>query len=69
MKVIVGYFGYMEKEIEIDDRFKPATTQNCDDDKLWESFYEEICQELGKITDYDEIRSIENSDNGYYIDF
>lgn len=68
MKVIVGYTGYIEKEIEIDDKFAPAATQDCDNDELWDNFYEEVCRKLSEITDYDEIDSIENPDNGYYIE-
>ena len=68
MKIIVGYTGYIEKEIEIDDKFSPATTQGCDNDELWDNFYEEVCRKTGEIADYDEICSIENPDNGYYIE-
>lgn len=68
MKIIVGYTSYTEKEIEIDDKFVPATTQNCDDDELLGNFYEEVCRKLSEITGYDEICSIENPDNGYYIE-
>lgn len=68
MKVIVGYTGYNEKEIEIDDKFAPATTQDCDNDELWDNFYEEVCRKTGEIADYDEICSIENPNNGYYIE-
>ena len=68
MKVIVGYTSYIEKEIEIDDKFAPATTQDCDNDGLWGNFYEEVRRKLGKLTDYDEICSIKNPDNGYYIE-
>lgn len=68
MKVIVGYISYTKKEIEIDDKFAPATTKDCDNDKLWDNFYEEVCRKTGEIADYDEIFSIENPDNGYYIE-
>lgn len=68
MKVIVGYTAYKEEEIYLDDKFTPATTQNCDDDVLWGNFYEEVRRKLGKLTDYDEICSIKNPDNGYYIE-
>lgn len=68
MKVIVGYTSYTEKEIEIDDKFVPATTQNCDDYELWGKFCEEVYRKLSEITDCDEICSIENPDNGYYIE-
>lgn len=68
MKVIVGYIGYKEEEIYLDDKFTPATTQDCGADELWENFYEEVCRKLDKLTDYDEICSIKNPDNGYYIE-
>ena len=68
MKIIVGYTGYVEKEIEIDDKFAPATAQDCDNDEVWGNFYEEVRQKIGEIADYDEICSIENPDNGYYIE-
>ena len=67
MKIIVGYTGYNEKEIEIDDKFAPAATQDCDDVELWDNFYEEVLRKIGEIVDYDEICSIENPDNGYYV--
>ena len=68
MKIIVGYTDYHEKEIEIDDKFAPATTQDCDGDELWDNFYEEVFRKIGEIVDYYEICSIENPDNGYYIE-
>ena len=56
MKVIVGYTGYIEKEIEIDDAFAPCADPHFKDMRILDDFTEEVLDKFrGQVEDYDEI--------------
>lgn len=63
MKVIVGYTGYIEKEIEIDDAFAPCADPSLDNMQLLDAFTDEVLDEFrSRVDDYDEICCIENEE-------
>ena len=63
MKVIVGYTGYVEKEIEIDDAFAPCADPYFNDMRILDDFTEEVLDKFRRQVedyDYDEICYIMN---------
>lgn len=70
MKVIVGYTGYIEKEIEIDDAFAPCADPSLDNTRLLDAFTDEVLDEFRRqVDDYDEICCIKNEEGEYLLEF
>ena len=70
MKVIVGYTGYIEKEIEIDDAFAPCADPSLDNTRLLDAFTDEVFDEFHRqVNDYDEICCIKNENLEYLAEF
>ena len=70
MKVIVGYTGYIEKEIEIDDAFTPCADPSLDNMRLLNAFADEVFNGLRRqVDDYDEIWCIKNEEGEYLLEF
>lgn len=70
MKVIVGYTGYIEKEIEIDDAFAPCADPSLDNMRLLDAFTDEVFDKFrSQVDDYDEICCILNEEGEYLLEF
>lgn len=70
MKVIVGYTGYIEKEIEIDDAFAPCADPSLDNTRLLDAFTDEVFDEFHRqVNDYYEICCIKNENLEYLAEF
>ena len=70
MKVIVGYTGYIEKEIEIDDAFVPCADPSFDNMQLLDAFTDEVFDEFhSQVDDYGEICCIKNEKDEYLLEF
>lgn len=70
MKVIVGYTGYNEKEIEIDDKFAPCADPYFENTQLLDAFIEEVFDAFrSQVEDYDEICCIKNEKDEYLDEF
>lgn len=70
MKVVVGYTGYIEKEIEIDDAFAPCADPSLDNIRLLDTFTDEVFDEFRRQVDnYDEIYCIKNEEGEYLLEF
>lgn len=70
MKVIVGYTGYIEKEIEIDDAFAPCADPSLDNMRLLDAFTDEVFDEFRRqVDDYNEICCIQNEEGEYLLEF
>lgn len=70
MKVIVGYTGYIEKEIEIDDAFAPCADPCLDNTRLLDAFTDEILDAFrSQVEDYDEICCIKNEKDEYILEW
>ena len=70
MKVIVGYTGYIEKEIEIDDAFAPCADPSLDNMQLLDDFTDEVLDKLrSQVDNYDEICCIKNEEDEYLLEF
>ena len=70
MKVIVGYTGYIEKEIEIDDAFAPCADPDFDDMQLIDAFADEVLDAFrSQVEDYDDICCIKNENDEYLDEF
>lgn len=70
MKVIVGYTGYIEKEIEIDDAFAPCADPSLDNTRLLDAFTDEVFDKFRRqVDDYDEICCILNEEGEYLLEF
>ena len=69
MKVIVGYTGYIEKEIEIDDTFAPCADPYFKDMRVLDDFAEEVLDKFrSQVEDYDEIYYIKNENKEWLLD-
>ena len=69
MKVIVGYTGYVEKEIEIDDAFAPCADPYFKDMRVLDDFSEEVLDKFRRqVEDYDEIYYIMNENKECLLD-
>lgn len=70
MKVIVGYIGYNEKEIEIDDAFAPCADPDLDNKQLLDAFIDEVFDAFrSQVEDYDQICCIKNEKDEYLNEF
>ena len=70
MKVIVGYTGYVEKEIEIDDAFAPCADPYFKDMRVLDDFTEEVLNKFrSQVEDYDEICYIMNENKKSLVVF
>ena len=70
MKVIVGYTGYVEKEIEIDDAFAPCADPYFKDMRVLDDFTEEVLDKFrSQVEDYDEICCIKNEKDEYLFEW
>ena len=70
MKVIVGYTGYIEKEIEIDDTFAPCADPSLGNMRLLDAFTDEVFDKFRRqVDDYDEICCIQNEEGEYLLEF
>ena len=70
MKVIVGYTGYIEKEIEIDDAFAPCANPSLDNTRPLKAFTDEVFDEFRRqVDDYDEIYWVKNEEGEYLLVF
>lgn len=71
MTVIVGYTGYIEKEIEIDDAFAPCANPSLENERLLDAFTEEVFDEFRMQVgdDYDEIHCVKNEEGEYLLEF
>lgn len=70
MKVIVGYTGYNEKEIEIDDAFAPCADPYLDNMQLLDAFTDEVLDAFrSQVEDYDDICCIKNEKDEYLLEF
>ena len=69
MKVIVGYTGYIEKEIEIDDAFAPCADPYFKDMRVLDDFADEVLDKFRRqVEDYDEICYIKNENKEWLLD-
>ena len=69
MKVIVGYTGYIEKEIEIDDAFTPCADPYFKDMRVLDDFADEVLDKFRRqVEDYDEICYIKNENKEWLLD-
>lgn len=70
MKVIVGYTGYIEKEIEIDDAFAPCADPSLDNTRFFDALTDEVFDKFRRqVDDYDEICCIKNEKDEYILEF
>lgn len=70
MKVIVGYTGYIEKEIEIDDAFVPCADPSLENMRLLGAFSDEVLDKFYKqVEHYDEICCIKNEKGEHLLEF